>query len=330
MSSTQTKPLVVIFGATGETGQSIINGLLRTNAFRVAAVTRSLFKPAVAELAAKGVALHKFDLLAAEQGRLDESAWQARLQDILTGADTVIAVVHPSCIEVQRKIADAAKAVGVKRFVPNDFGTSAPAGVQGLHDRKLAIREYIRQIGLGHTFIEVAWWMQFAVIYPVHYTGIDSSMSRHVIGEGKTRFAVTDLFHIGDYVAHVIRDDRTLNQTVFIWEDEITQQQAWELAVKKLGEDILKTKIEHPEADFLKALDAARAAGSEQIVQRYVHEYWYSMHIRGDNVVEKAKALGALDFKELYPNVQTPSFKEFVKGVYASENPYVPHGDAYE
>ncbi|KAL1671623.1 hypothetical protein EV122DRAFT_226244 [Schizophyllum commune] len=330
MSSIQLKPLVVIFGATGETGQSIINGLLRTNAFRIAAVTRSLSKPAVAELAAKGVALHQFDLLAAEQGRLVESAWQARLQDILTGADTVIAVVHPTCIEIQRKIADAAKAVGVKRFVPNDFGTSAPAGVQGLHDRKLAIRDYIRQIGLGHTFIEVAWWAQFAVIYPAHYTGIDSSMSRHVIGEGKTRFGVTDLFHIGDYVARVIQDDRTLNQTVFIWEDEITQQQAWELAVKKFGEDILKTKIEHPEADFLKALEAARAGGPEQIVQRYIHEYWYSMHIRGDNVVKKAKSLGALDFKELYPDVQTPSFEEFVKGVYASENPYVPHGDAYE
>lgn len=69
-------------------------------------------------------------------------------------------------------------------------------------------------------------------------------MSRHVIGEGKTRFGVTDLFHIGDYVARVIQDDRTLNQTVFIWEDEITQQQAWELAVKKFGEDILKTKIQ--------------------------------------------------------------------------------------
>ena len=37
-------------------------------------------------------------------------------------------------------------------------------------------------------------------------------MSRHVIGEGKTRFGVTDLFHIGDYVARVIQDDRTLNQ----------------------------------------------------------------------------------------------------------------------
>ncbi|KAL1686238.1 hypothetical protein GGG16DRAFT_64644 [Schizophyllum commune] len=330
MSSIQLKPLVVIFGATGETGQSIINGLLRANAFRVAAVTRSLSKPAVAEFAAKGVALHQFDLLDAEQGRLEESAWQSRLQGILTGADTVIAVVHPTCIEVQRKIADAAKAVGVKRFVPNDFGTSAPAGVHGLHDRKLAIRDYIRQIGLGHTFIEVAWWAQFAVIYPAHYTGIDSSMSRHVIGEGKTRFGVTDLFHIGDYMARVIQDDRTLNQTVFIWEDEITQQQAWDLAVKNFGEDILKTKIEHPEADFLKALEAARAGGPGHIVQRYIHEYWYSMHIRGDNVVEKAKELGALDFKELYPDVQTPSFEEFVKGVYSSENPYVPHGDAYE
>ena len=58
-----------------------------------------------------------------------------RLQEILKGADIVISTVPPPLLEAQTKIVDAAKAVGVKRFVPDDFGTEAPKGVLRLHDR---------------------------------------------------------------------------------------------------------------------------------------------------------------------------------------------------
>ncbi len=48
-------------------------------------------------------------------------------------------------------------------------------------------------------------------------------------------------------------------------------------------------------------------------------EYMYSMFIRGDNTVEKAKKLefgNALDARELYPHVKVMSLEEYAKQLY--------------
>ncbi|TRM66588.1 hypothetical protein BD626DRAFT_545763 [Schizophyllum amplum] len=314
----QQKALVVVFGASGETGRVIMESLLRSDAFRVAAVVRNPINPSLVAFAERGVTIHQADLLTVTQDRLTE---------ILSGAETAIATLPPSCFEAQRKIADAAKAVGVKRFIPDDFATHTPAGVMKLQDDKLAIREYIVQSGVGHTFIEVGWWMQLVVPYPAHITGfIADSMTRDAIGSGDVPSAVTDLFHIGDYVLRIIQDERTLNRVVFIWEDEVTLNKVWALVERKLGKEFARTKKNViPEAEFMKQLEALRAAGPEQLARRWVAEYRYSMYIRGDNTAARAKADGALDFKELYPDVNAPPLEDFMDRFYAS--PYVPYSD---
>ncbi|KAL1713803.1 hypothetical protein EV715DRAFT_258057 [Schizophyllum commune] len=310
----QEKPLVVVFGATGETGRSIVDGLLRSEAFRVAAVVRNPSKPSAVKLAKRGVTTIQGDLL---------SITTDRLQEILAGADTVIASVDFSCIEAQKKIVDAAKAVGVKRVVPDDFGTDAPAGVMFLHDKKLAIRDYVKQAGVGHTFIEVGWWAQNTVPYPPEIPGLHADFSHTVFGTGDVPFAVTDLLHIGDYVARVIQDERTLYQTVFIWEDEITLKKVWQVAEAKLGHAILQNKKAMSEAELLKKLEEARAAGMDQMLYLHMSEYWNSLFIRGDNTVERAKAAGALDFQELYPDAKVSSFEDIAERFYQA--PYVPY-----
>ncbi|KAL1696252.1 hypothetical protein GGG16DRAFT_121094 [Schizophyllum commune] len=315
----QEKPLVVVFGAAGETGRSIVDGLLRSEAFRVAAVVRNPSKPSAVKLAERGVTIIQGDLL---------NITAERLQAILAGVDTVIASVDFSCIEAQKKIADAAKAVGVKRVVPDDFGTDAPAGVMYLHDKKLAIRDYVKQSGVGHTFIEVGWWAQNTVPYPPEIPGLHADFSHTVFGSGDVPFAVTDLLHIGDCVARIIQDERTLNQTVFIWEDEITLNKVWEVAEAKLGNAILQKKKGITEEEITKQLETVRAAGTEQILLRYVTEYWYSIFVRGDNTIAKAKAAGALDFKELYPDAKTYDYEYLADSFY--KKPYMPYAGGYK
>ncbi|KAL1745199.1 hypothetical protein HDZ31DRAFT_36934 [Schizophyllum fasciatum] len=312
----QLKPLIVVFGATGETGRVLVDGLLRSEAFRVAAVARDPFKPATVKLAERGVTIHQADLL---------EATQDRLQEILKGAQIVVATLHPSCIEAQKKIVDAVKVTGVKRFVPDDFSTDAPPGVMLLHDRKLAIRDYVKQSGVGYTFIEVGWWAQSAMPQLPHVSGLFAEFPRKFIGSGDVPFAVTDLLHLGDYIVRVLQDERTQNQTVFIWEDEITLNKSWEVAVAELGDAVLQKR---ELVQFMKQFESARAADSDQIVIRYITEYWYSLFIRGDNTATKAKAAGALDFKELYPDVKTPAFAELARRFY--ENPYIPYADGYK
>ncbi|KAL1698965.1 NmrA-like family-domain-containing protein [Schizophyllum commune] len=313
MSPTQIKPLVVVFGATGETGQRIVEGLLRSKAFRIAIVARDLSKPAASRFAEQGAAIHKADLL---------SATQERLEEILAGADIAIAALLPNCIEAQKKIADAGKAVGIKRFVPNDFGPSCPKGVMILQDRKLAIHEYIESIGLGHTYIEIGWWMQLTVIFPAHMNSATADMARNLIGTGDVPFAVADEFHIGDYVARIIQDERTLNKKVFVWEDEVTQNQVWDLAVKKYGEGILEKKKVHSDEDFFETLHAVKTGGPSQMMMRYLYEYWDSLFQRGDNTLAKAKANGAIDYRDLYPDIKPRTFAEYVENL--GDEPYVP------
>ena len=56
------------------------------------------------------------------------------LQDVVRGADTVVCVVVFTQLGLQHNIIAAAKAVGVSRFVPCDFGTPGRRGVRKLHD----------------------------------------------------------------------------------------------------------------------------------------------------------------------------------------------------
>ncbi|KAL1705266.1 hypothetical protein EV121DRAFT_203871 [Schizophyllum commune] len=308
----QTKPLVVVFGATGETGQSIVQGLLNSDAFRVTAVVRDLTKPTAVKVAGWGATLVKADL---------EDVSQERLQEILQGADIVISTVPPPLLETQTKIVDAAKAVGVKRFVPDDFGTEAPKGVLRLHDRKLAIRDYIKASGVPYTFIEVGWWKQLFIPFPPSLTGTVPDITRQYPGKGDAPVALTDLHNIGTYVARVLQDERTLNQRVFIWEDEATLDEAWKIAEKTFGEEILKLKKVQ-----LAAVRAATPPDAPYSVVLSSVEYANSLYIRGDNTPEKAKASGALLFKELYPDVKTQTYKDFAEAFYKA--PYVPYAES--
>ncbi|KAL1759433.1 hypothetical protein FB107DRAFT_287665 [Schizophyllum commune] len=308
----QTKPLVVVFGATGETGQSIVQGLLHSNAFRVAAVVRDPAKPTAVKVAGWGATLVKADL---------EDATQERLQEILKDADIAITTVPPQLLEAQTRIVDAAKAAGVKRFVPDDFATEAPKGVLRLHDKKLAIRDYIQRSGVPYTFIEVGWWLELFIPYPPQFTGLVADVTRQLTGKSSQPLAVTDLRHIGTYVARVLQDERTLNKRVFLWEDVTTLDEAWKIAEETFGEEITNLKKVQ-----LAALRATTAPEAPYSIVLSTAEYGNSLYIRGDNTPEKAKASGALLFKELYPEVKTPTYKELADAFY--KDPYVPYAES--
>lgn len=48
----------------------------------------------------------------------------------------------------------------------------------------------------------------------------------------------------------------------------------------------------------------------------WISEYIFSVHFLGENSLENAKKLGALDAKQLYPNIVQTPFKEYVKKFY--------------
>ncbi|PIL32964.1 hypothetical protein GSI_05082 [Ganoderma sinense ZZ0214-1] len=320
------KPLVLVLGATGATGKVIANALLESGNFRVAAVVRpsSLSKPAVADLRARGAEIRTGDL----------NDGLESLKQTLAGADILVSAVIAWAISQQRDLILAAKEVGVQRVVPCDFGTPGATGVRALFDEKLAIREYIKELGVPHTFIDVGWWMQLYLPLPVRSKVPQAvkEMTWGVCGDGAARNLVTHLEHIGTYVARILADPRTLGHAVIIWEDEVRQGDAHALAQRVSGEgDALRAgRIAMTKDTFINAAAEAKAllaqdpvANASAHMMRSWNEYQISMLVLEENTLENAKRLGYLDVRELYPDIAPQSLEEFAKEFYALEDPGV-------
>ncbi|KAJ8501666.1 hypothetical protein ONZ51_g438 [Trametes cubensis] len=336
------RPLVLIAGATGRTGRSIVNGLLASGNFRVAALVRpeSISKPATETIRRIGVEIRL--------GDINDSV--EKLTEALAGVDVFISTVVGWLIDEQKGIIRAAKAAGVKRVIPCDFATPGKKGVRGYHDqycitmssddllgvarahRNLRFGSSSRSWGVPYTFIDVGWWMQISLPLPERSQSPMKEQSYTIYGDGNNRMLVTNLNHIGTYVARIIADPRTLNHAVIIWEDEPTQLETREIGERVSGEgDALKAKRIYVSADALKQklADAKAAKDPNDLsakVTVVVAEYMLSIHILEENSLKNAKRLGYLDVQELYPDMPKHTLEEFAKEFYAQDEP----GNTYE
>ena len=109
--------------------------------------------------------------------------------------------------------------------------------------KKLAVRDFIKDIQVPYTFVDVGWWMQLSLPMPERSSGLMKERMNILYGEGNNRTLVTDLNHIGTYMARIIADHRTVNHAVIIWEEEVTQLEALEVGYRYSGEgDFLRAK----------------------------------------------------------------------------------------
>lgn len=111
--------------------------------------------------------------------------------------------------------------------------------------QKLRIHEFIQELGVPFTFIDVGWWMQLYLPLPLRSKAPlpVKEMTWKIYGDGKARNLVTNNQNIGKYVARILADPRTLNHSVIIWEDEVSQEEAHALGERLSGEgDALKEK----------------------------------------------------------------------------------------
>jgi uncharacterized protein YbjT (DUF2867 family) len=68
----------------------------------------------------------------------------------LTGVDVVISTISWTALDLQPGIAEAAKEVGVKLFVPSEFGGPTEGATGGLISTKAGIRERLKAIGIPY------------------------------------------------------------------------------------------------------------------------------------------------------------------------------------
>ncbi|KAF4583777.1 hypothetical protein EYR40_002268 [Pleurotus pulmonarius] len=259
----------------------------------------SVNKPAIQELTKAGAEV--------VVGDISESP--ERLESYLKGVDVLISTV---LITVDQKpLILAANNAGVGRVVPSDFGPTAPEGIMAMHDLKLEIREYIKKLGLPHTFIEDGWWLLW-MFPPLHAARNTITSLKAYSGDRSRKLIYSTLPTIGKMVARIIVDPRTLNQTVVAHDGEISIDEAWKVAETVTGEDF---------SDYPKISDEEIERGRQQTenwAKRAVADYHRSLFIRGDNTLAKAEALGRLDSRKLYDDVAYPDVEEEARKHYAS------------
>lgn len=109
--------------------------------------------------------------------------------------------------------------------------------------QKLEVHKYLKQTGVPYTFIDVGYWMRIVVPYKAADEGYIQNLVREWYGDGQKKSAVVDMVNIGSFVARIIADPRTLNQYVFIYDDEVTMNEVYEIGCRVSGEDLHKVKV---------------------------------------------------------------------------------------
>ncbi|KAJ7035521.1 hypothetical protein C8F04DRAFT_1342400 [Mycena alexandri] len=326
-----TKQRVLLLGATGETGRSILQGLLEDGeSFEVEVLVRpsSTTKPAVKALAERGVNIRVADIT----GPIED------LVKVLSGIDVLISVIDAGSQLAQIQLATAAKEAGVKRFIPCAFITVAPpGGVMALRDSKEQVYQHIRKLYLPHTIIDVGFWYQIS--FPTvpsgraDYTAIIKPNAA-IHGDGKTPTILIDREDIGRFVARIVKDNRTLNKSVIAYGDVLSENEVFGTMERLSGEKIerqyvsraircdFRTQRFQISTDDIMSARAETAAAAKADptntfagMMAWLQDYNYSKYVRGDNTLAHATYLGYLDARELYPDFQPKGFEHFVRDV---------------
>jgi len=161
------KPIFLVFGATGAQGGSVIEHLFKGAKWRIRGATRDPNSNASKALQAKGV-----EIVKADQNKPDE------IKAALKGVHTVFAVTNfwdPSNMgkefEQGKTIADAAKHEGVKHFIWSTLPNVEKLSKGKYHvphsTDKARVQEHIEQIGLPASYVAVGFYYQnFKSFFP--------------------------------------------------------------------------------------------------------------------------------------------------------------------
>ncbi|KAH6620992.1 isoflavone reductase family protein [Chaetomium sp. MPI-SDFR-AT-0129] len=299
---------VGVIGATGKTGQSVVEGLLSsTTVFDITSFTResSVNNKTNQQLEERGVRIVGYDI----------DGPKAVLVDKLKGIDVPISCITWEHLKQQIPWIEAAKEAGVKRFVPSEWVGPAPKGIIDIKDQKLDILGAIHRARLPYTIIDVGCWFQ------VFVPQVPSGRSDHghsiyidhpIVGDGSQKFALTDMADIGSYVARIISDPRTLNRHVFAYTEILSMNEIWDSMARVSGETPLRDYVTEAEIEEIIDTCGKKLQSSPESAHHpsnimdtanfNMGQYRISWCIRGDNTPEYADYLGYLHFWKLFPD----------------------------
>ncbi|KAF9928830.1 hypothetical protein BGZ67_006756 [Mortierella alpina] len=218
---------IAVAGATGTLGAPVTNALLEVG-YKVKILTRSTVSN---------------DVLAAYQSKGAHIVFDAyagkNLQNALQGVDILLSTVSSlsgNFYNGQVALIDAAKAAGVKRFVPSEFGLDGIKHTKqnDLHvflRDKAKLREYIEKSGLEHTYIFIGLFAEFLPAF-----GFDlKNKTATLHAPSTTQFSITSLADIGQFTALALASPHSRNATLRAVSHTATFQEYLQLFEKATG-----------------------------------------------------------------------------------------------
>ncbi|EEY16796.1 isoflavone reductase family protein [Verticillium alfalfae VaMs.102] len=322
------KLTVAIVGATGATGGSIARVLLSDqDQFEVIILARaaSLNKPELTALKELGAAVRAVDL----DGPIDYVA------NVLAGTDVVVSGMTLQQMPQELNLALAAKQANVGRFVTSFFApVCPPGGVTFMREKKEEILNHIKKLYLPYTAVDVGWWYQMTIPRPLTQPADPKAFVQPmpIVDEGNVRIALTDNRDIAPFVARIIADERTLNHLVFVYGEVKTTTEAWSEAEAISGVSAEKKYASidchshHLSVSEASLLETIEKNPGVLTMETGMAQYFYTLAVRGDNTPENAKYLGYLDARELYPDLQPRSWRDYIMDLEAGQIP-TPYPD---
>ena len=241
---------------------------------------------------------------------------------LLEPFEIVLSCIGPEGQLSQLNLATASKAAGVKRFVPCGYITICPpGGIMENRDQKEEVNNHILRLKLPYTYIDTGFW--HLISFPKLPSGRTDDVhlygGNEIYAGGDAPNLLVDLRDIGRFVARIIKDPRTLNKRVFMWSDELSQNEIYAISEEMSGEKIkrdsvsaeaVEQRVQEARAAFTASEKKAGVNTAERMAI-WSSEYIYSKYVRADNSRENALYLGYLDARELYPQFKPSTFRDF-------------------
>lgn len=208
-----TRKTVTVFSATGVAGSACVEELLAQDLFKVRVLLR---EGNASEKSSSGL------ILSSEEKQKKWKDWQERgvelrsadinsveeLVPALEGTDYLVSCVPLYATESQYPLIYAAKAAGVERFVPSEFGFiyewESRQPTLTVHSRiarqKVFIQRMIEMAGMDYTIIPAGLWPEYYMLEPVG-----------VMGDGNQKFSWSTGKDVGRIIPHVLAHPASRN-----------------------------------------------------------------------------------------------------------------------
>lgn len=219
---------VLLVGASGSIGSVVLKALLESSSLEVTVLQRESAKsspPASVKVI-----------------RISDSYPQADLEKAMKGQDVIVNCITTTNVSEQYRFIDAAIAVGVKRYVPSEYGLDnlkpEAQALNSVFRNKGEVQSYLRskQSDIEWMSISCGMWLKWSMSND--FLGMHVREKKFVFwddGEGYFSCSTEDNTALALVNALTIFPEETKNRNVFLSDFAVTQRQLLAEIERQLG-----------------------------------------------------------------------------------------------